>query len=269
MYIGIDIGGTHTRVAIGEAGKYSDKKDFPTKELNETLKQIKQSIVSFGESNIKYIGVSVAGPINSKKKLLYKPPNLHESWHEKELAKIFSEELKIPTVVDHDASVVALGEAKYGAGKEKSPVLYYTVSTGIGTGLIIDGKIFNGIYSPEAGQQVLSDNRQSLESLSSGKALKEKTGKDPKDVEGTDLWEKSMEWVGIGIANSILHFSPEIVIVGGGMTKHGDIFFEPVKKYVSKYLTFIPQVPIVPSGLGQDNGIIGALELARQANRDG
>ena len=78
-----------------------------------------------------------------------------------------------------------------------------------------------------------------------------------------------MEWVAIGIANSILHFSPEIVVVGGGMTKHGDIFFNPVKKYISKHLTIIPQVPIVPSSLGQDNGVIGALELAKQVDLNG
>ena len=269
MYIGVDIGGTHTRVAIGESGEYSDKKDFPTKGLSETLKEIKESISSFNNKNLKSVGVSVAGPVNSKKNLLYHPPNLPESWQEKELAKLFSEELGIPTIVDHDASVAALGEAKYGSGKGKNPVLYYTVSTGIGSGLVVDGKIFHGIYNPEAGQQILNDKGDSLESLSSGKALKEKTGKEPKDVEGTDLWEKSMEWVAIGIANSILHFSPEIVVVGGGMTKHGDIFFNPVKKYISKHLTIIPQVPIVPSSLGQDNGVIGALELAKQVDLNG
>ena len=102
-----------------------------------------------------------------------------------------------------------------------------------------------------------------------GSALKRKYNKEPKDVEGTPGWEEAMEYVAIGIANSILHFSPEIVVIGGGMTKHGKVFFTPVKRYLEKYVTFVPLPPVVPSTLGQENGLIGALELARTANQNG
>ena len=273
MYIGIDIGGTHTRIALGDEGSFLNKKDFPTKELQETLKEIKNAVDSFDQKEIKSVGVSIAGPYNFRNNTLHQPPNLpdssKDSWREVNISDRFTKELGITTVAAHDASVAALGEAIHGAGKGKNPVLYYTVSTGIGSGLIVDGKIFHGIFNPEAGHQILNKNGESLESLASGTALKRKTGKEPTDVEGTELWDESMETVAIGLANSILHFSPEIVIVGGGMTKHGDVFFGPVDKYISKYLTFIPPVPIVPSGLGQDSSLIGALELAKQAKQSG
>lgn len=277
MFIGIDIGGTHTRVAHGKEGKFSDKFDFPTTTLEETLGKIKEVIDSYKGKEFKAVGVSIAGPFNYKEQIFKKPPNLHESWDNQKLSEIFSKETNIPTFVAHDASVAALGEAIHGSGKGKNPVLYYTVSTGIGSGLINNGNIFHGIYNPEAGHQVFSKDGDlcdcgqvgDLESKSSGKALKERTGKEPRDIEGTDLWEEAMEWIALGIANSIIHFSPEVVVIGGGMTKHGNIFFEPVKKSVSKYLKVVPNVPIVPSGLGQDNGIIGALEFARISSENG
>lgn len=264
MYIGIDIGGTHTRVAIGENGFYKDKKDFPTRDLTETLGDIKDAVSDF-DTNTAAAGVSVAGPYNFKVGVLSQPPNLQKSWDKQDLPSLFTKELGIPTFVAHDASVAALGEAKYGAGKGRNPVLYYTVSTGIGSGLIVDGKIYHGIFNPEAGHQMLSYEGKSLESLASGTALKQKTGKEPREVEGTLLWDEAMDWIGLGIANSILHFSPEIVVIGGGMTKHRDIFFEPVRKALSKYLKLVTQVEVVPAGLGQDSGLIGALELATQS----
>ena len=268
MYIGIDIGGTHTRVAIGEKDKIFEKIDFPTEEFDKTVGLICESVEKLGKQKAYQTGISVAGPYNFSKEIFLRPPNLpnQESWRNKNLSKILSNQLGIPTKVSHDASVAALGEATYGSGKDKNPVLYYTVSTGIGSGLIVDGKIFHGLQNPEAGHQIVSKDGNTLESLASGMSLKKKTGKEPADVEGTNQWEEAMEWVAIGITNSILHFSPEIVVVGGGMTKHGEVFFEPVKKYLSKYLTFVPNVPIVPSSLGQDNGLIGAIELARQAH---
>lgn len=268
MYIGIDIGGTHTRVAKGEKDKIFEKIDFSTEEFDKTVSLICDSVRKLGEKETDQIGISVAGPYNFSRELILRPPNLpnQESWAGKNLSEVITNGIGIPTKVAHDASVAALGEATHGSGKGKNPVLYYTVSTGIGSGLIIDGKIFHGLHNPEAGHQIVGSRGEVLESLASGTALKKKTGKEPRDVEGTNQWEEAMEWVAIGITNSILHFSPEIVVVGGGMTKHGEIFFDPVKKALSKHLTLVPQVPVVPSKLGQDNGLIGAIELARQAH---
>lgn len=275
MYIGIDIGGTHTRVATGEKDKIFKKVDFSTKDFDTTVTLIGDAVEKLSKEKVKQIGVSIAGPINYRRQVFLRPPNLpnQNTWEGKNLADVLSKRLKTPVTVAHDASVAALAVAKYGAGKGKNPVLYFTVSTGIGSGLIIDGKIFNGIINPEAGHQIINKEGPrhpgapagDLESISSGSALKRLYGKDPVEIEGTPEWSAAMDWLAIGITNSILHFSPEIVVIGGGMTKHKDIFFNPLKKSMDKYLKFVPHIPVVPVELGQGNGLIGAIELARQA----
>ncbi len=273
MYIGIDIGGTHIRVARGENGKIAQKLDFPTKEFHASIQEIKGAVEKLSrDSEIRKIGVGIPGFLNTKKGVITQSPHL-VGWNNIELAYIFSKMLKQKVAIGHDASVAALGEATHGAGKGKSPVLYFTVSTGIGSGLIVDGKIYYGIFNPEAGHQILSSQAPKhpgapaadLESLSSGSALERIYNKTPAEVEGKKEWFDALDWLAVGLTNSILHFSPEIVVIGGGMTKHKEIFFPPLKKSLQKYLTELPLVPVVPSGLGQDSGIIGALTLAQKS----
>lgn len=272
MYIGIDIGGTHIRVASGKNGKIERKTDFATREFHASIQEIKEAVEELSAGNqIRKIGVGIPGFLNTKKGIITHSPNL-VGWDNIELADIFSKMLGKEVVVGHDASVAALGEATYGAGREKDPVLYFTVSTGVGSGLVANGKIYYGIFNPEAGHQILSKGSlphpgapaADLESLASGSALKRLYGKTPAEIEGEEEWFKALDWLAIGLTNSILHFSPEIVVIGGGMTKHREIFFSPLRKSIKKYLKELPEVPIVPSGLGQDSGIIGALTLAEK-----
>ena len=272
MYIGIDIGGTHIRVATGRDGKIQEKIDFPTKEFQASIQEIKATVEGFSQStSVQSIGVGVPGFLNIQQGKLTHSPNL-VGWENIEIVDIFSKILKFKVLVGHDASVAALGEATYGAGKDKTPVLYFTVSTGIGSGLVVDGKIFHGVFNPEAGHQILSRSAlphpgapaADLESLASGSALKRLYGKTPSEVEGKEEWFKALDWLAIGLTNSILHFSPEIVVIGGGMTRHKEIFFSPLRKSIKKYMKELPEVPIVASGLGHDSGIIGALTLAEK-----
>lgn len=271
MYIGIDIGGTHIRVANGIDGQIKEKLDFPTREFHASLQEIKQAVERLSQDTpIRKIGVGVPGPLDTRKLKLLKPPNL-VGWDNIEIGDLFKKIFGVEVTIANDASAAALGEALYGAGKGKNPILYYTVSTGIGTGFIVGGKIFHGIINPEAGHQIV--NREGpkhkgapagdLESLSSGTALKKLYGETPAEIEGSSEWAEAIDWLAIGLTNSILHYSPEIVVIGGGMTKHKSAFFVPLNKAVTKYLKEVPVVPIVPSGLGQDSGIIGALALAQ------
>src|SRR3990170_3126466 len=180
MYIGIDIGGTHIRVATGSGGKIKERVDFPTREFQASIQEIKEAVEKLSlENKIFRVGVGVPGPLNTRRIKTIRPPNL-VGWDNIEIGDIFSQLLKFPVVVANDASAAALGEATYGAGKGKNPVLYYTVSTGIGTGLIVDSKIFHGIINPEAGHQIIDKSGPrhkgapagDLESLSSGGAIK-------------------------------------------------------------------------------------------------
>lgn len=272
MYIGIDIGGTHIRVGASVDGKtLKEKLDFPTKEFEQSFSEIINAVKTF-DSKVKSIGVSVPGPLSSKTNLILASPNL-KGFNEKPLKEMLEDKLKVPVKVEHDASVAALAEATLGAGKDKNPVLYITVSTGIGSGLIVDGKIYRGLYNPEAGHQIIDTHGPKchcgqsgdLESFSSGESIKTKVGRHPKEVEGLREWYDALDILAIGITNSILHYSPEIVVIGGGMSKNQKIFFEPLRDGVKKYLKMLPEVPIVRAALAPDSSLVGAILLAKQA----
>ena len=272
MYLGIDVGATHIKVATGKNGKLESKVDFPTKKFDSSLQEIKRAVQKLATGHkIERIGLGVPGPLEIKTNRIVRHPRLI-GWQNINLTEIFSETLQTPVVVAHDASAAALGEFIYGAGRGKNPVCYTTVSTGIGVGLVVDGKIYTGTHNPEAGQQLLGINsikctcgqKADLEVFASGAELEKRTGKKPVDLEDSKIWAEAMEWLGIGIANLILHYAPEIVVIGGGMTKHPQVLFPLVKASLKKHLHALPLVPVVPSGLGQDSGLIGCIALAEK-----
>src|SRR3990167_4667302 len=217
MSIGIDIGGTHTRIGVGSAGQIEKKADFPTLEFPEVVNQIKKVVNEISPGKDTLVGVGCPGPIETATGRLGQLNNL-PSFSGQNLKEVLERELSLSVTVEHDASLAALAEARYGAGKGKDPVLYYTVSTGIGTGLIYHGEVYRGVFNPEAGQQIVTGVNRNLEKVASGTALKEIYGKDPAKIVGTPEWDKALERLARGITNSILHYSPEIVIIGGGLT---------------------------------------------------
>lgn len=262
MNIGIDIGGTHIRVGRGESGKIDQKLDFPTGEFDQTVSQIVSAIGQLNQGAVQ-IGVAVPGPVETKTRQLGNLPNL-PTFRGQPLGQVLEEKLNLKVKLEHDASLAALAESKYGAGVGKNPVLYYTVSTGLGAGLIYNGAIYAGVYNPEPGWQIVTGINQGLEKVISGTALKEHTGKNPEELVGSEIWNKALERLARGITNSILHYSPEIVIIGGGLTENEEKFFPPLVAKVKEFLTIIPLPEIARPALGEDVTLIGALELAAQ-----
>lgn len=269
MYIGIDIGGTHIRVAKGKDGKISNILDYPTKTFAENKKDILEAISKLSPKDIKGVGVSVPGPIGYKDSRIIEP-NKFTGWTNIDLAKELRGSLHLPVKVSHDASVAALAEYTYGSQKGKDPFLYVTVSTGIGVGFIEDGKILHGLYYPHAGHIYAGSKgltgwcgqTSDLEATVSGWALKSRTGKNPIEIEGTEIWFEAMDILSRGITNFILCYSPSIVLIGGGMTRNKDAFFGPIVSGVNKYLKMFPVPPILPASL-KEPGLVGAIELAQ------
>jgi len=260
MNIGIDIGGTHIRIGVGTPESFEKKFDFPTQDFEASLEKIRNSITSLSPEKGSRVGIAVPGPIETRTGELKGLSNL-PSWRGKQLAQTLKEMLNLEIRLGHDASLAALAESKYGAGIGKDPLLYYTVSTGIGVGLVYKGEMYQGLYNPEAGQQIVTGVNQSLEKISSGSGLREITGKDPQKTIGTADWDKAIERLGRGITNSILHYSPEIVIIGGGLTTNQQAFFEPLTGRIRDFLTVYPLPEITKPKLGEDSTLIGALEL--------
>ncbi len=311
--IGIDIGGTKISVVIAESnGNILKKETFPTegaKPPKGTLDRLKRTIhsimrnLSLNNKDIKGIGIGCVGPLDPKSGIVISPPNL-PAWRNVHIKDEFSSEFSLPIIMDNDANAAALGEKFFGAGKNVRNLFYYTVSTGIGGGLVIDGKIYQGA-SFDAGEvghaTILPDGpmceyckkRGCLEILSSGTAIariaKELVSKDKDslilkladndinkitsqvvieavkkaDKTACVIWNDAVRYLGISVANIIQTFNPEMIVIGGGVSKAGDLLFKPLRKTAREYSwqRGYEACSIVPAQLGDNVGDLGAVSL--------
>lgn len=274
--LGVDIGGTKTAVSLGTSrGKILARQVFPTRGMRPTLSEIQKLVQSYlqkyGKKNILGIGVSCGGPLDVKKGLLLNPPNL-AGWRNVPVKKIFAQTFRLPVEVDNDANCAALAEKTFGAGKDVQNLFYYTVSTGIGGGLIIEGKIYHGAScdAGEVGHSVIVPNgprcncgkRGCLEALASGTAIarvaREKAGEDSlilklagerKKINAVivaeaarkgerlaqTIYQQAAFYLGLSATNIIQIFNPEMIIIGGGVSKAGRLLFQPLMKTVRAF----------------------------------
>jgi len=190
-YIGIDIGGTKTAVCAGDSsGRILKKIGFPTvRELPRALENIfretKKIVAEFGREAITAVGISCGGPLDSEKGIILSPPNLPE-WVEVDIVRMLEEKFSLPAFIENDANACALAEWYYGAGFDKDRgrgcmnMVFLTFGTGLGAGLILDGKLYRGSsgLAGEAGHIRMTNDgplgygkRGSLEGWCSGGGL--------------------------------------------------------------------------------------------------
>ena len=143
-YIGIDIGGTKTAIVRGdENGTILEKKRFATTTKGETLEMIFQSVADLKTDQTKAIGVSCGGPLNSRTGVILGPPNL-PGWDEVPITDMLTERFGLPAYLRNDADACAVAEWQFGAGKGAENMIFLTFGTGIGAGLILNGKLYEG-----------------------------------------------------------------------------------------------------------------------------
>ncbi len=142
MYLGIDIGGTKCALVLGdEEGNIVKKVRFETLSCEETISkfiEIARDMVPF-----KSIGISCGGPLDSKRGVIMSPPNL-VGWDDVHICEILSNEFNVPVYLQNDANACALAEWKFGAGRGSQNMVFLTFGTGLGAGLILDGKLYSG-----------------------------------------------------------------------------------------------------------------------------
>jgi glucokinase len=141
MKIGVDIGGTKCAVVLGDEERIVNKIRFATTSCEETIENIIKAIEDIGAGDA--IGISCGGPLDSDKGVIMSPPNLSD-WDNVHITKILSDRFGIPAYLCNDANACALAEWKYGAGKGTRNMVFLTFGTGLGAGLIIDGKLYSG-----------------------------------------------------------------------------------------------------------------------------
>lgn len=140
-YTGIDIGGTKCAVLVGDENGISDKIKFETTTVEETLGNIMKAAEKLGVGDA--IGVSCGGPLDSKRGIIMSPPNL-PGWDNIEIVKLLEERFGVPVAVQNDANACALAEWKYGAGRGCENMIFLTFGTGMGAGLILNGRLYAG-----------------------------------------------------------------------------------------------------------------------------
>ena len=172
--------------------------------------------------------------------------------------------LGVPIRIENDAALGALGEATNGAGQGYKIVVYYTISTGVGGARVVEGKIDKAAYGFEPGQQIIGAN-QTLEDYISGQAVEKRFGQKPFEVVDNEFWQETASFLARGLANSILHWSPEVIVLGGSMMKVPGIVIGEVTTALPSFLpSFLPAPKIVLGILGEVAGLHGALALLRE-----
>ena len=288
---GIDIGGTNTRIAlIDEAYEIIQRIQFPTDVNNPhaTLQKIQETVQSFSVA-IAGVGLFCPGPLDLKQGIILDTPNLKGGWHGLAVSKELSARLKVPVFLENDANLACLAEAVLGQGKDYSYVQFLTISTGLGSGLVIDKKIYQGAhgFAHEIANIPLWRNGPShgsiypggVEAICSGTAITTRAKKAGLDVEhagdvyslacsqnqtAIDIMEDAKEYLANTIAIIYAFVDPEIVILGGSVAIKITGFVEDVEQRVKTkvYPNIQPLVKVVKTNLSEDSGLLGAACLA-------
>ena len=282
FFAGIDLGGTKILTVVTDSEKkVLAKTKIPTEAalgvdavLDNIFRSLDISCEECGISaqNLSGIGIGVPGPVNYEKGLVYDCPNL-AGWKNIEIRKIINERLGVPVFVENDARVAGLAETRLGAAKGFRYVFYITVSTGIGSAIIIDGKIYHGAdgAAGEFGQMKLLDG-SILEQKFAGPAIERLFGLPTTQlaelIKKNDPGAKSAvdyltHGTGTFLANIATLLNPQIIVIGGGVSQLGDLILDPIREKVSQLAFSIAakNVKIVPAALHTDSGAIGAVEL--------
>ncbi|MEK7617322.1 MAG: ROK family protein [Patescibacteria group bacterium] len=270
MYFIFDIGGTKARFATSSDGKnLSEPRIVPTpKDFQEGLQTIKQIADELSKGQkIEVISGGVAGPLSQDKSMLVSSPHIG-GWINKPLKTELEKLFNAPVHLEHDADLATLGEAVVGAGKGREIVTYLTISTGVGGGRVVKGKIDENALGFEPGHQIIvpfgdpcnCGGQGHLESYVSGSGLERKYGKKAEDLDDPYVWEKVAEYLAMGLNNVTVFWSPDIIVLGGSVMQ--SIQIETLRVKFKDILTIFPTPPVITlSNLGDSAGLYGALAL--------
>lgn len=303
--VGVDLGGTKIYTALVDLdGNMIKEKTVETlvsegeqAVANRIMNTIEYVIDDIDKNLIKAIGIGSPGPLDVKNGIIVENSNL--PFKNFEIVKVIKERFELPTYLDNDANVATLGEFMFGAGKGTENMVYITVSTGVGGGAVLNGKLYRGSTGNalEVGHMTVSKegprcgcgNVGCAESFASGTAI----GKRAKEAVTTnvatalknydnvtakevfieaakgdrvaqEILNTALTYLGITVGNVISNFDPEKVVLGGGVINGGEIVIETVKNEVSARClkTFVDNCSIEKAVLGGRAGVLGAAALA-------
>lgn len=275
MFISFDIGASKTRVGISLHGeKIIRKHEYLTiSDFQEGLEELSKTIQGLTIKNdIQFISGSIAAVCSKDGQDILSSTRLTH-WVGKPLAKELFDKFKVPVFLMNDAVSAALCEAVCGAGRDKKIVVYLTVSTGINGACVTDGVVNPTCYNFQFGHQIIVPQGKywkycgqygCLEAYASGLAFYETFGIKPEHCFDPIIWDNFSYKLALGIVNIITMYSPEIVVVGGGISKAGKLLFKPLIKHIKENLKVFSTPPVVPSSFGDNSGLLGGFIVGHQ-----
>ena len=311
---GIDIGGTKIALALATPeGRVVEGARFPTRVeegphriVEAAVAEIERMLAQTG-ARLSAVGIGCGGPLDRRRGLILSPPNL-PGWDEFPIVALVEGRLGVPALLDNDANAAALGEHRHGAGRGYSDLVYITISTGIGGGLIVRGELVYGVYdgAGEVGHMtVLPDGpacgcggRGCLEALCSGTGIARRAREAlaggavsslsalgaggvtaqavaeaarAGDPLAAALWDETIDHLAAGVGNLFNVLAPEAVVIGGGVSAAGAQLFEPLRQRVRGRVRMLPpeKINILQASLGGDSALHGAVILGLAARERG
>ena len=303
--IAVDLGGTQIRTARYDLDLNLLQRENTLTQANlgvqpttDRMKAFIRKVLPESADDIMGIGISSPGPLNPFTGVIVAPPNL-PGWLDVPLRDIMEAEFNLPVYIGNDANVAALAEASKGAAQGCRHVTYITVSTGIGAGIICDGKLLlgrEGLAAEFGHIPLVLDNGtvSTVELEAAGPAIARRMKRaiqagaksNVMEIVCGDLSRVDAKAVGMAAANgdplaidqlayagriiglgivSILHlFNPEVIVVGGGVSKTGELLFTPMREAAQQHVmddAYTEDLRIVPSALGDDVALVGAAAL--------
>lgn len=294
---GLDIGGTKCAISTGECAADSirilSREEFPTaglswrQVLDEFARRIEAISKSGGDREVSAIGISCGGPLDSRAGVIMSPPNL-PGWDDVRIVDFFSDRFKVPVHLQNDANACALAEYRFGAGRGTRNMVFITFGTGLGAGIVIDGRLYSGT-NDNAGEighirlapaGPLGYNKEgSAEGFCSGAGIarlaKIRKGLDltakeifarvrAGDPDCTEVFRESAEKLATILAFTIDILNPEVIALGGVFMRNADLFMKVVEPILEREALPLARkvCRIVPAGLGESVGDYAALAVA-------
>lgn len=285
--LGVDVGATKTAAGLVVAGKAVKMATAATPKTNreDVVSAIIKLISVFDHPQVASIGVGIAGAVDARRGLVHGSPNLPHDFRRVPLGQRLRQRFQKPVAIENDAQCFTLAEATFGAGRGKSTVVGLTLGSGVGGGVVIGGKILHGrdglaghfghTTVVEHGLRCSCGQRGHLESYASGGGLtrfyRQLTGKTVDtfeleqramqgEVAARQTFRYSTEVLALGIANAIVIFNPDVVVLGGGLLRV-PLLWRPAIAWCKRLLPYPEQLRstrVVKAKLGQPAGIIGA-----------
>ena len=283
LFGALEAGGTKMVCAIGnETGEILEQKSIPTTTPEETMPAI---LEYFKDKEIASIGIACFGPIDLNKNsetygYITSTPKI--PWRNYNIVGAVKDALKIPVGFDTDVNGSLLGEVTWGCAKGLTDAVYFTIGTGVGAGIMTNGKMLHGMLHPEAGHVKMvprsGDTYKGkcpyhgtcFEGMAAGPAIEERWGaKAVQLADREEVWDLESYYIAQALMGIVLTLSPQKIILGGGVM-HQKQLFSMIREKMLKELNGYIQAKeladidnyIVPASLNDDQGIMGCIKLA-------